>query len=140
MFRGEAAYTFTADRDGTDPAVDNPSFQGVLGGEYTFSGGPTASLQGIADYRAADAGADAAWALSSALVLRYEVGTRTGLEALWLQNFTDGSGVVAPELSYTFADGVTGELGAAVLYGADDTQFGALRDTSQLSLGLSYAF
>lgn len=140
VFHGEAAYTLTADHDGTDPAVDNHSFQGVFGGEYTFSGGLTTSLQGIVDYLAADSGSEVAWDFSTALVLRYEVNTRTNLEALWLQNITDGSGVVAPEISYTFTDSVTGELGAGVLYGADDTQFGALRDTSQLTLGLSYAF
>src|SRR5690606_28559383 len=33
VVRGEAAYEFTADADGTDPAVGNHSLQAVLGGE-----------------------------------------------------------------------------------------------------------
>lgn len=49
VIRGEAAYTFTEDPDGSEPAVGNPSFEAVLGTEYTF-GDLFTSLQGIVEY------------------------------------------------------------------------------------------
>ncbi len=118
----------------------NHSFQGVFGSEYNFSDGPTLGLQGIIDYLAADQGSDAMWAFSMALNLMYEVDNRTKLETLWLQNFSDGSGVISPSLTYTFADGVTGEVSASIFYGDEATAYGSFIDNSEIKFGLAYAF
>ena len=49
VLRGEAAYLFTADPGGTDPAVGEPSFQAVFGAETPVPGGPRVVLQAVLD-------------------------------------------------------------------------------------------
>jgi len=71
--------------------------------------------------------------------LSYQAGTRTLLQMAWMQNL-DGSGAVVPQVSYSFADGVTGEAGAYVFYGGAGTEFGDWSENAQLRLGLAYAF
>ena len=66
--------------------------------------------------------------------------SRVSLEGAWLHNLSDGSGLVSPNLSYQFADGVTGNVGALVLYGSEDSELGAFRSNSQLTLSLAYSF
>ena len=139
VVRGEAAYTFTRDPVGSDPAVGNPSFEAVLGAEYTF-GEVFTSLQGILEVIGGDQGQGNDISVRTALSARYDIDNRTGVEGLWLQSLTDGSGVVGPGLSYTFADGVTGEARAFVFYGGRDSDLGAFRELSQLRISLSYAF
>src|SRR5690606_9591413 len=43
VVRGEAAYTFTEDPNGQDPAIGNPSLQAVLGAEYAIPSGARSS-------------------------------------------------------------------------------------------------
>lgn len=139
VLRGEAAYTFTADGAGTDPEVGNHSAQVVVGGEYVIPGGPRTIVQSIFDYTAPDAGEDADLNLKFMTALSYQASTRTQLQMAWMQN-VDGSGAVVPKVSYSFADGVTGEAGAYVFYGATGTEFGDWSENAQLRLGLAYAF
>jgi len=140
VFRGEAAYRFTTDGDGTDMTVANHSLQGVFGSEYTFDNDLMVGLQGVVDYVAADQDMDADIDFSSMLSLNYTIDNRTSLSGIWFQNITDGSGAVLPSFDYTFADGITGTVAVAFLYGDDGSQFGTLRDTSAVTVGLSYAF
>lgn len=140
VLRGEAAYTITADADGTDPAIGNHSAQAVLGGEYAFSGGPRVVLQGIFDYTAPDAGVDEAdLDLKFMTALSYQPDSRTQLQMAWLQSL-DGSGAISPQVSYSIADGVTAEASAYVFYGGDGTEFGDWGENSQLRVGVGYAF
>jgi len=139
VVRGEAAYTITADATGTDPQVGNHSAQVVLGGEYAIPGGPRTVVQSIIDYTAPDAGEDVELNVKFMTALSYQAGTRTQLQMAWMQNL-DGSGAVVPQVSYSFADGVTGEAGAYVFYGGTGTEFGGWSENAQLRLGLAYAF
>lgn len=139
VLRGEAAYTFTGDPEGTDPSIGNPSFQAVLGGEYMIPGGPRTVVQGIVDMNAPDAGEEAEWNFKAMTALVYEASTRTQLDLAWMHSF-DGSGAVLPSASYTFADGVIGKASVYAFYGADGTEFGGWRENTQLRLGLEYSF
>ncbi len=139
VLRGEAAYTFTADPDGTDPAVGNPSLQAVAGGEYVIPGGPRAVVQGILDVVAADAGRQADVRFGTLTALSYQAGTRTQLELGWRQDL-DGGGAIMPKASYTLADGVLAHADAYVFYGADGTRFRPWRENAQLRVWLEYAF
>lgn len=134
VIRGEAAYTFTEDPDGSDPAVGNPSFEAVLGTEYTF-GNLFTSLQGIVEYVRGDH-----LTFQTVLTARYDIDHRTRVEGFWLQSLPDGGGVIGPGLSYTFADGVSGEARAFLFYGAKDSELGALKGQSQFRFSLHYAF
>lgn len=141
VFRGEAAYTFTHDPDGTDPAIGNPGFQAVLEVEHTFGSGTIGTLEGIVEHTNADRGQDnAVTAVSSLATVRYDASPRLTAEAAWLHDFSDGSGMLRPRVTYTFADGVHGEADLAVFYGRDGSRYGAWRDNSQLRLSLVYAF
>lgn len=146
VFRGEAAYTITADADGSDAAVANHSFQAVFGSEYIFKQGPTAGLQMLISYNAADKDkkvvwGDGTWGVGSLLTLRYEIDNRNNIDAAWLHNYENGSGALSPSYTYTFADGVTGELAANVVYGRESSPLGMLKDIySGLSLTLNYSF
>lgn len=140
VVRGEAAYGFGDDPSGTDPRVPNDTLDAVLGVETNLPGGVFLALQGVYQHVAADAGMDADDTVSTILAARFDPGARTGLQVGWVHAWSDGSGVFRPNLSYTFADGLTGSVEAAVFYGRVGSTYGAWRDNSQLRLGASFAF
>ncbi len=141
VFRGEAAYTFTHDPNGTDPAIGNPGYRAVLEAEHTFASGAVGTLEGIVEHTNADQGQDnAITEISSLATIQYDASARLSAQAAWLHDFTDGSGMLRPQLSYTFADGVTGTADLAVFYGREGSRYGAWRNNSQLRLSLTYAF
>src|SRR5690606_23491368 len=121
----------TADPNGTDPTIGNHSLQAVLGGEYLIPGGPRTVVQGIFDYTAPDAGEAATMAYKLMLAMMYQPSTRTQFDLGWIQSL-DGSGLLMPAVSYSFADGVTGEAKAYVFYGGDGSEFGDWRENGQL--------
>lgn len=144
VLRGEAAYTFTRDPNGTDPTVGNPGFQVVVGGEAPIPDGPHVVLQLVLDGTTRDAapdgthgGVDLAWRTMA--ILNQAVNERTDLQAAWVQDF-DGSGLVRPSVAYDFASGVTGTLEAVVAYGGDGTRFGDWRRRSGATASLRVAF
>ena len=139
VLRGEAAYTFTADPNGIDPAIGNLSWQAVFGGEYAFPSGPRAIVQGVLDVTEPDAGKDPTARFKTMTMLSYQADARTQIDVGWMQDL-DGSGSLQPRLSYTFADGVVGHADGYVFYGVDDTEFGGWRDDTQVRLGLTYSF
>ncbi|HRQ09916.1 MAG: hypothetical protein WC972_00520 [Trueperaceae bacterium] len=139
VLRGEAAYQITGDPDGTDPTVGNHSLQAVLGGEYLIPGGPRTVVQAIFDYTAPDAGQDPKTDYKAMVAMTYQPDARTQLDLGWIQSL-DGSGLVMPGVSYSFADGVKGEAKAYVFYGGDGSEFGDWRDNSQLRVSLAYSF
>ena len=139
VMRGEAAYTFTADPNGSDPAIGNPSWQAVLGGEYAVPKGPRVVLQGVLDVRVPDQGTSADTRFKTMTMLSYQAGTRSQIDLGWMQDL-DGSGTLLPRFSYTFADGVVGHADGYIFYGADGTEFGGWRGNSQLRVGLTYSF
>lgn len=144
VLRGEAAYTFTRDPDGTDPTIGNPGFQVVLGGETPIPDGPRVVLQLVLDGATRDAapdgthgGVELGWRTMA--ILNQAVDARTDLQAAWVQD-VDGSGLVRPSVAYDFASGVTGTLEAVVAYGADGTRFGGWSDRSGVNASLRMAF
>jgi len=141
VFRGEAAATFTHDPDGTDPTIGNPGYQAVLEAEHTFPSGATATLEGILEHVGADKGRDnATTTFSSLATIAYDAGPRLSAQAAWLHDYSDGSGMVRPGLSYTFAGGVTGDAELYLFYGRDGSRYGSWRHDSQLRVALTYAF
>ncbi len=140
VLRGEAAYALTADAGGGDHYEQNPYASGVLGLEYTWADGPTTILVYDLKWQKADSPAPDTLSQRLGLLARYDYNERLGLQGAWLHNLSDGSGVVRSSASYTFADGVKGQLAGAFLYGADGTQFGVWRNNSSLQVSLDYSF
>lgn len=144
VLRGEAAYTITgqpATLPGGAPApVGTDTFEAVLGAETIIEGGPFVSLQGVYQHAAAGAMTPASHRFSTAVITTYEPNNRTGLDLAWLHSWSDGSGVIRPSLSYTFADGLVGSAEAAVFYGVDGSEYGAWRNNSQFRIGIGFSF
>ncbi|MEX2501425.1 MAG: DUF1302 family protein [Trueperaceae bacterium] len=144
VLRGEAAYLFTSDPDGTDPAVGNPSFQVVVGAETPIPDGPRLVAQAILDGETSDAPPSGAAGgidvgLRTMLVATYAADARTNLKGAWVHDF-DGSGMLRPGVSYSFADGITGALEGSVVYGPDGTRFGDWRERSGATASLRMDF
>jgi len=140
VLRGEAAYRLTPDTAGTDPYTQNPSLDGVLELEYTWPDGPTTQLLYNLAWKKADAPAPDTLTHRVALLARYDVDERTHLEGAWVQNLSDGSGMLAPRVRYTLADGVEAKASLAFFYGKDGSEFGVWRANSELDLGLDFSF
>lgn len=140
VVRGEAAYTFGDDRDGTDPAVGNDTFAAVIGAETNVSGGPFLTLQAAYQRTAPDAGEEATESLSSVLAATFTPDNRLTLDVAWLHEWLDGSGAVRPSLGYTFADGLVGTLDATVLYGREGSTYGAWSDNTRFGVGVKFSF
>src|SRR6056297_1503565 len=144
VLRGEMAYLFTDDPEGTDPAVGEPSFQVVVGAETPVPNGPRLVAQAILDGETQDASptgeaGGVEVGVRTMLVATYGANARTDLEAAWVHDL-DGSGLVRPGVSYSFADGVTGTLEGLVAYGPDATRFGDWRDRTRAQASLRVDF
>lgn len=144
VLRGEAAYTITgqpATLPGGAPApVGADTFEAVLGAETNVSGGPFLSLQAVYQHTAAGTTSPLSNRFSTAVVATYEADSRTNLDLAWLHSWSDGSGVIRPSMTYTFADGLVGSFEAAVFYGATGSEYGAWRDNSQFRVGIGFSF
>ncbi len=140
VIRGEFAYTITGDPEGTIPTIQNHSFSAVLGSEYTFAGDIMTIGQIMFDRTAPDKGKDCDYSISSLLTASYDIDNYLNLKAIWIQNFTDGSGALRPQLSYKIADGVSATADVVFLYGSDDSKFGSLSKNSSINLSFDYSF
>ena len=138
--RAEAAYTFTQDPSGANLEIGNPSLAMTAQGEFRVSG---INLTGLvnAQWRKGESGAGDAYNLNAGLIASTELDNRTNFSIVWVQSLTDGSGLVAPNFTYTLADGFKLEGSASVNYGRLGSSlnpsgvFGA-----QLRFGLKFSF
>lgn len=138
--RGDFALTLGQDPRGTDPAIGNNGFAAVLGAERSFPGNTFGSAQLMLEHTAGDAGESGNTAFSSVVAVRREMDLRLTLQGAWLHNWSDGSGLVQPKVTYALAGGVSLVLDAAVFYGREHSRYGGWRDNTQLRAALSYAF
>jgi len=144
VLRGEIAYLFTDDPSGTDPAVGEPSFHVVIGAETPVPDGPRLVTQVILDGETKPAApttetGELDVAVRAMLVATYAANARTDLEVAWVHDL-DGSGLVRPGASYTFADGVTGTLAGLVAYGPDASRYGDWRERTGAEVSLRVDF
>lgn len=160
--RGEAAYTSTEDRDGTDPYVKNPFFFMVLGGDRTFYEYLNINLQYI--FRRVDQYSDPMniqnpqiqpVAVEEALLsnqldqtshgMSYRIGDKWLNETLeaevaGIYMFTRHDYMVRPKIAYAFTDHVKGQIAAEIFRGSDLSFFGYLWGNSKVFTELSYFF
>ncbi len=138
--RAEAAYTFTQDPDGSNLEIGNPSFAATFQAERRFG---EINLTGILNTRwqRGEAGAADSFGINAGLIASAELSNRTTLSAAWVQSLTDGSGILAPQIAYTIADGFKFEGATSLNYGALGSSlnpggvFGA-----QMRFGLKFSF
>jgi hypothetical protein len=160
--RGEAAYTWTEDRDGADPLEKNPFFFGVFGVERTFLAYLNINVQyyvySVRHYQDPRSLTDPQirqLAVSQA-ILNHQLDRREHgvafrvankwwnetleAEAAVLASFEGKDYAIKPKLIYAFNDGLTGTLGADLLHGSEDALFGRLRKNSLVYGELRYSW
>ncbi len=133
--RIEAALGLTGDLEGQNPLVQDSYFEGVLELEHPFPDGPTVLLLYHGRYAKAPG-----WTHHLALSAYYEANESLTLEGAWVQNLSDGSGVLLPRVRYRLAEGLEARASLSFLYGKGTSEFGVWRDNGELSLGLRYVF
>lgn len=151
-FRGEGAYFLTEDRTGTDPAIENPYWQYVLGAEYSFSDDLTIAAQLmqkiIEKFDAAVEyppwpGMPAKEGLTTSVMVRarYNVTSSLTGDLTAVVNIPHADFFIRPELSYSPADALAFSVGALFFAGGADTEFGAMKERSQRVYGeVKYSF
>lgn len=160
--RGEAAYTWTEDRDGSDPLKKNPFFFGVFGVERTFFDYLNVNVQyyaySVYRYRDPRSVADLQLrqlAVSQAILHHqldhYEHGVAIRVANKWwnetleaeiavLASLDRKDYAVKPKLVYAFNDRLKGTLGADILRGSEDAVFGRLRKNSTVYAEIRYGW
>lgn len=160
--RGEAAYTWTEDRDGSDPLKKNPFFFGVFGVERTFFEYLNINVQyyaysvrhhsdprGIADPQVRELAV--AQAILSHQLERNEHGVAFRVANKWwnetleaevavLASFDRRDYAVKPKVVYAFNDRLKGTIGADILRGSEDAVFGRFRKNSAVYAELRYGW
>ncbi len=150
--RGEAAYYLTDDPDGSDPEIDDPFGQFVLGIDYTFRDiAPEKDLfvlvQWIREFRIDGQdqtyeSTDLNHIFQHSLFGKIDLslGTFAKVTAQGVYNLESEDWLVQPGLEWDIADGVQLRLATDMLGGARDTFFGGFEDNRRLQVRLKYAF
>jgi hypothetical protein len=151
-FRGELAYTKTADNGGDDPFVQNSQIYAVLGVDRTVVENFNINVQylfkHVVDYQSSDSlslgplqllaeqGAINANQIAqnqSGLSIRpsYKMYNDTlEMEIALVSWFEGWNSLVRPKITYAFSDSFKGIIGGEFYSGPDDTLFGRLQPTS----------
>jgi len=148
--RGEAAYFFTADPDGSDPEIDDPYFQYVIGIDRTLSNvigdnNLFVLMQWIQEIPKFDTGyhiydLNHIFQKSISVKLEYESGAFSKISLEGVYNLKKGDYYIHPGFSYQLSDGVELKLTADILGGDSDSFFGSFRDNKRLQARMKYSF
>jgi len=156
LLKGEAAYYWTGDRDGDDPAVRNPELAAVAGVTVVpvpwlnFTVQATANHLGRYDPDDEIAALEALGMVdptvdpttSWGIVERASVDIRdvVSIQVVGMQGLPQGDHFEMAFVSWRAADGLT-VLGGVVLFGGpDETRFGRIRDSSRAFVEVKYSF
>lgn len=150
--RGEAAYYLTEDWDGTDPAIDDPYLQYVLGLDYTFRDVLPGKdlfvlLQWVQEVQMPDRNTiyrltDLNHLFRKSLIAKADLslGEFAKLTFEGVVNFETDGWWARPGLEWSVTDGVKLLAAADLLGGPDDSFFGGFRDNRRLQFRLKYSF
>jgi hypothetical protein len=138
LLKTEWGYTTLRDSSLLKPEAGAASLEGVSGFEYNIGG-----VQLIGEYVLdwAKGSATAADTIDHSLVLigSTDLGSRANLKVAGIYK-SDGSGTLAPQCSYTLADGLQLKGETFIFFGTSDSTYGAWKDNSFGRLSLKYSF
>jgi hypothetical protein len=149
---GESAYYLTSDWSGTDPAIDDPYFHYVVGGDYTLD-----DLVGdhdlffllewshevqVPDRHSTSRDTDLNHVFRKSLFGKadLELGAFSSVKVEGVYNVGTRDWYVRPGGRWSFADGVELLLDLDLLGGRSDTFFGSFGSNSRLHTRLKYSF
>lgn len=149
---GEGAYYLTADWSGTDPAIDDPYLQFVVGGDYTFDdivGGDDLFLllewsQEIrvpdrgTSYRSTDLNHVFRRSLFGKADLDLGEFSKLTLEGVY--NFATEDWYLQPGVSWSFTDGLELLVDIDLLGGPPDSFFGGFEQNRRLQVRFKYSY
>ena len=154
--KGEGAYFQTRDASGTDPAVENPHIQYVLGLDYYATDKLTLNGQFIqtirlrysaeeeraARRRQGEPHPEVPEQTTNSMSLRVQYGLTDNLDfqLVHVLNFAHGDFFVLPMLTYSLADGLNLFAGASIFQGEAGSPFGNNKAFSRAFFELKYSF
>lgn len=160
--RGEAAYTFTSDRNGRDPLVKNPFFFLVMGADRTFIAYLNVNVQyllrvlthfrdleDVRDPFRRNAAVQIAAVTSQRDAVQHGASMRVGYtwwqetletECAAILSFSRLDVLLRPTVVYAVSDRWKVSLGGDLLRGSRHTVFGRLRKNSGAYLEVRYSF
>jgi len=155
-FKGEGAYFFTEDRDGTDPFVENPYLYYAAGMDYYAADDLTLNLQFVQKIRFKYSPAEERTQLarrglhgfavaekrveSISCRIQYEPFDFTSLQLIGVVNLKDRDYFLLPILNYQIADGVNIYGGATLFRGPEGSPFGRNKPYSRAFVEIKYSF
>ena len=136
LLKFEGNYTTYDDSSPLAPDRDCASAEGLAGWEYTIR-----EVKTIGEFDAVwlNDGGEGSWTETALLILSKDVGSRLACKLSGGYNF-DGSGFMAPELTYTLADGLSISGKAFAFWGDSSTKYGQWRDNNVLETTVKYSF
>ncbi|HUX37303.1 MAG TPA: hypothetical protein VMV44_05310, partial [Rectinemataceae bacterium] len=139
LLKTDWGYRTLRDSNILEPQAGAASLQGVSGFEYRIG-----QLQLIGEYvldwSKGSAAAGDTIGHSLVGIASMDLGSRIGLKIAATHEFTGDSGLIAPQLSYTLADGLQLKGDMFFFYGASGTTYGAWRDNSLGRLSIKQSF
>lgn len=148
--RGEAAYFFTADPNGTNPEIDDPYFQYVIGIDRTFSNLIGENnlfvliqwIQEISRYKSIYRSDDLNHIFQKSISgrLEYELGSFSKISLEGVYNFKKKDYYLHPSFSYQLSDGVELKVTGDFLSGKTDSFFGSYRNNKRVQVKVKYSF
>lgn len=147
--KGEAAYVITEDVDGTDPFVDNPFIDSVLGLDYLPSRAVSLTGQLVHHYKfhyreQVEAhnpnGPGPQQTYSTAVRAEWEVMDYVNYSLIGIYNFEEGDFFVLSFFTWDMADAVNITMGGLLFDGPAISPFGRSRRADNLFLELKVAF
>lgn len=138
ILRTEWGYKTLRDTSLLEPEAAAASLQGVSALEFRLG---QVQLIGeyVLDWAKDPQGAGDTIDQSIVAIVSWEGGGRASLKAAGIYKF-DGGGTIAPQFSYTLADGLKLDCGLYFFFGASDSTYGAWKDNSLGKLSISYSF
>jgi len=136
LLRTEFGYKTFNDTNFLNPGAGLSAAEWVAAGEYTFLGIKTIG-EFVLDWTKGTP--DDTYTKTLVLIASTDIDSRSSLKAVGGWNL-DGSGFVAPQFSYTIADGLQAELKVYFFLGGTSTTFGQFRDNNYGEVSVKYAF
>jgi hypothetical protein len=148
--RGEAAYFITADPNGTNPEIDDPYFQYVMGIDRTFSNLIGENnlfvliqwIQEIPKYYTVYRNDDLNHVFQKSFTARmeYEFGAFSKIIIEGVYNIKNEDYYISPAFNYNIFDGVELKLSGEIFGGKADSFFGNYRDNNRVQVKIKYSF
>ncbi|MBS1271260.1 MAG: hypothetical protein MAGBODY4_00389 [Candidatus Marinimicrobia bacterium] len=148
-FKGESAYFRTEDPDGSDPFIDNPYLESVVGVDYIPTDKISLTGQLVHNFtfqydkdveQLNPQGASPQQTFSTAVRTQWEVMKFVSYQVIGVYNFEDGDSFALTFLNWDMADGVGLTFGGLLFQGPHNSPFGRTAKQDQIFAEVKVSF